>query len=73
MIEHAFQDHHHFESADLEFGDDLPLLMTEKDAVKCRKFAGQGRWMVPATAEPGASFDKQFMDLLSEVTRTKTS
>ena len=36
-IEHAFADHHALVAADLEFGDDLPVLMTEKDAVKCRR------------------------------------
>lgn len=39
VIEHAFVDHHRFTASDLEFDDDLPLLMTEKDAVKCRPFA----------------------------------
>ncbi len=32
---HPFPDHHAFIAADLEFGDDLPVLMTEKDAIKC--------------------------------------
>jgi tetraacyldisaccharide 4'-kinase len=40
---HVFDDHHRYRREELEFGDELPLLMTEKDAVKCRAFA-QGRW-----------------------------
>jgi len=32
-------DHAVFKPADIEFGDGLPVLMTEKDAVKCRTFA----------------------------------
>ena len=32
---HAFPDHHAFRAADLDFGDRLPVVMTEKDAVKC--------------------------------------
>ncbi len=44
VIEHPFPDHHHFVSADLQFNDDYPILMTEKDAVKCQSFAGQNVW-----------------------------
>ena len=49
-IEHPFPDHHAFRRTDLEFGDALPLLMTEKDAVKCRGFAGETWWSVPVRA-----------------------
>ena len=55
-IEHAFPDHHRYTPADLDFGDGLPLLMTEKDAVKCRAFARAHWWMVPVRAELPASF-----------------
>jgi tetraacyldisaccharide 4'-kinase len=40
LIEHPFADHHRFTAADLNFQDDLPVVMTEKDAVKCSGFAG---------------------------------
>jgi tetraacyldisaccharide 4'-kinase len=50
VIEHAFADHHALVASDLEFGDDLPVLMTEKDAVKCRGFADARLWYVPVTA-----------------------
>lgn len=56
--EHAFPDHHHYTAADFDFGDGLPVLMTEKDAVKCRAFAQPDWWSVPVTAElPDAFFD----------------
>lgn len=48
---HAFADHHAFSAADLAFGDDLPVLMTEKDAVKCRSCAGPQHWYLPVTAQ----------------------
>ncbi|MDY0071307.1 MAG: tetraacyldisaccharide 4'-kinase [Thauera sp.] len=35
VIEHAFPDHHAFSADDLAFADALPVVMTEKDAVKC--------------------------------------
>jgi tetraacyldisaccharide 4'-kinase len=58
VIEHAFADHHAFVAADLAFGDGLPVLMTDKDAVKCRGFAQSHWWRVPVRAElPAAFFD----------------
>lgn len=50
IVEHAFPDHHPFSAADLDFGDAQPVLMTEKDAVKCRAFADARAWYVPVTA-----------------------
>jgi len=50
VIEHPFADHHPFAAGELAFGDDAPVLMTEKDAVKCRTFAQNRWWYVPVTA-----------------------
>ncbi|MBE0438500.1 MAG: tetraacyldisaccharide 4'-kinase [Gammaproteobacteria bacterium] len=50
VIEHSFTDHHCFRESDLQFGDDLPILMTEKDAVKCQSFAKPNMWFVPIEA-----------------------
>jgi len=50
VIEHAFPDHHPFTAEDLSFGGGLPVLMTEKDAVKCALFADPGWWLVPTEA-----------------------
>jgi tetraacyldisaccharide 4'-kinase len=57
-IEHSFADHHDFVAVDLDFADGLPVLMTDKDAVKCRRFAQPHWWRVPVVAElPAAFFD----------------
>lgn len=48
--EHAFADHHAFIETDLAFGDGAPILMTSKDAVKCRSFAQPHMWELPVTA-----------------------
>lgn len=56
LIPHAFPDHHAFAPDDLAFHDGLPVLMTEKDAVKCRPFAQPHWWSVPVTADLPASF-----------------
>lgn len=50
LIEHPFPDHHVFTPGDLDFGDELPVLMTEKDAVKCCTFAAAHCWAVTAQA-----------------------
>src|SRR5690606_5647745 len=51
VVPHAFPDHHAYTAADFEFGSDLPVLMTEKDAVKCAAFAGERYYAVPVEAE----------------------
>lgn len=57
-IEHAFPDHHAFSADDLRFSPALPVLMTEKDAVKCRAIAPAQTYAVPVDAElPVAFFD----------------
>lgn len=54
IIEHAlgFVDHHHFTKEDVShLSKTIPLLMTEKDAVKCQPFAKEHWWYVPVGAE----------------------
>jgi tetraacyldisaccharide 4'-kinase len=43
---HALPDHARLTAADISFPDALPVLMTEKDAVKCRAIADQRHWAV---------------------------
>ena len=51
IIRHPFPDHHRYQPDDLGFGDSTPVLMTEKDAVKCREIAPPDCWAVPASAK----------------------
>ena len=53
---HGFPDHHTYTPADLDFGDGAPVLMTEKDAVKCAAFAHENWYAVPAIAQLPESF-----------------
>lgn len=50
LIEHPFADHRPLGAAELDFGDALPVLMTEKDAVKCAHLADRRLWFVPVEA-----------------------
>ncbi|MFG6159744.1 tetraacyldisaccharide 4'-kinase [Halomonas sp. 1390] len=53
---HAFADHHRYTAEDLAFGDDRPLVMTAKDAVKCRGLAPDESWVLEVEASPDAAF-----------------
>ena len=64
VLSHAFPDHHRFVPADIRFGDDKPVLMTGKDAVKCRHFASESDWYVPVKVELSAEFCAQLDALL---------
>jgi tetraacyldisaccharide 4'-kinase len=50
----AFADHHVFQPTDLPSGG--AVLMTEKDAVKCREFAGADWWAVELDVAPEDGF-----------------
>jgi tetraacyldisaccharide 4'-kinase len=56
LVEHPFADHHAFRIEDFA-GLRGPILMTEKDAVKCRGLGLDDAWAVPVAAElPDAFF-----------------
>jgi tetraacyldisaccharide 4'-kinase len=63
---HSFPDHYRFERSDIEFGDDKPVLMTEKDAVKCLAFAGKQHWYLPVQACPEPEFAEKLLTTLRE-------
>lgn len=46
VLAHALADHASITAADLDFADDYPVLMTEKDAVKCAAIADRRHWAV---------------------------
>ena len=56
VVPHAFPDHHGYGAADLDFGNDQPVLMTEKDAVKCAAFADARCYVVSVDAELPEAF-----------------
>ena len=70
VIRHPFPDHHRFCARDIHFGDGLPVLMTEKDAVKCQEFAGPEHWYVPVEARLPAVFEQRLLALIERRTKT---
>ena len=71
IIRHAFADHHVFLQEDIMFDDTLPVLMTEKDAVKCRAFAGDRHWYLPVRAQLDANFFPRLLDRIRAATPTQ--
>lgn len=54
----ALEDHHRFVPADICFGDDRAVIMTEKDAVKCTGIADARHWFVPVDARLDAAAER---------------
>lgn len=65
VVPHAFADHHRYQASDFEFGSNLPVLMTEKDAVKCAAFATESHYSVPVRADLPEAFYVALLDRLS--------
>ena len=61
---HAFPDHHAFSQRDVTFPDADAVLMTEKDAVKCRKFAAECHWALRVDAEVDAVLGERVLQKL---------
>lgn len=55
VIEHPFPDHHAYQASDFPWRD-RPVLMTEKDAVKCADFADDNHWFVAVRAQVNPEF-----------------
>lgn len=64
---HVFPDHHLFGAGDLDFGDDWPIVMTEKDAVKCEHFCDDRYWYLPVDVELPEVFERRLKTLLKQV------
>lgn len=64
---HAFHDHHRYNSADLEFNDPLPIVMTDKDAVKCREFATENMYALRVEAVLDAGFYDQVQEKINQI------
>src|SRR2546429_2578728 len=62
IIEHPFPDHHAFAAGEVTFADELSVLMTEKDAVKCRAFGNPRHWYVPVAAEFSVPHARELLD-----------
>jgi len=69
IIPHAFADHHIFTAQDLIFNDNKPIIMTEKDAVKCQAFANSHMYYLPISAELSDDFWQGFTKKINDIHR----
>ena len=65
VVPHPFPDHHAFVAADLDFGDPAPVVMTEKDAVKCKRLTKPNHWVFPVNASLDPAFERWLLEKLS--------
>lgn len=65
---HSYPDHYAYRPTDLNFGDNMPLIMTEKDMVKCREFAQDNWWYLTVDTCCDEEFEQQ---LLTQLTHLK--
>ncbi len=65
-VEHDFPDHHAYDARDLAFDEPLPVVMTAKDAVKCRVFARENTFSLVVEAQPGPDFWSAFDQQLAQ-------
>lgn len=61
IFQHSFPDHYQFRAQDIQFDDEAKIIMTEKDAVKCEKFADYRYWCLPVEAELPSDFGEQIL------------
>ena len=58
---HPFADHHAFDADELLFSSNYPVVMTEKDAVKCAMFDNlRNHWFLPVAAHLSPAFWQAF-------------
>lgn len=61
--ERAFPDHHRFTAEDfIDLPNGLPILMTEKDAVKCKDFELENAWYLSVDAFLPSDWENQVVD-----------
>lgn len=66
-VPHAFADHAVFSPQALSFTPALPVVMTEKDAVKCASFAAPDWWYLAVEAVPSPAFVSWFDSQLTRL------
>jgi len=64
VITHEFSDHETYTRYDGAVRDNLPVVMTEKDAVKCNAFELPHHWSVPVDVELSESAKIKLQQLL---------
>jgi tetraacyldisaccharide 4'-kinase len=67
LDERPYPDHHRFNPDEAASWPPGPLIMTEKDAVKCEGFARHDFWYLPVDATMDSGFVKLLSDKLKGI------
>lgn len=67
VMSHAFPDHYAYRMSDFSFTDAYPIIMTEKDAVKCEAFADERYWYLDVTMNVSESLQQQLLAKLKQL------
>jgi tetraacyldisaccharide 4'-kinase len=70
---HPLPDHARLQAADISFADGRPVLMTEKDAVKCELVAGPQHWYVPVTASFAGAASDALLKIVTQAIQTRVA
>ena len=62
----SFPDHFHYQAESLQSVNDQTVIMTEKDAVKCQRFARPGWWYLPVDVELPEEFGLSLVSKLEK-------
>jgi tetraacyldisaccharide 4'-kinase len=73
VVGHPLPDHAQLRAGDICFPDERPVLMTEKDAVKCRRIAGPGHWYVPVAASFDGVESKVLLGIVTEAIQKRAA
>ena len=64
LIEHPFADHYQYKEQDLVYEEPYPIIMTEKDAVKCQSFTLTECWYLPIKAKVDSALASNIINQL---------
>lgn len=67
VIEHSFSDHHQYTQADFDGLNDYPIMMTEKDAVKCKLLNIPNSWVLQVAAMLPDTFKDSLLQRLAAI------
>jgi len=73
VLRHPLPDHARLSDSDVRFDDDLDVVITEKDAVKCTGFAHERLWYLPVDLVFEKGADMQWLDALHDKLQSSVS
>lgn len=74
VVPQVFPDHHLYSEEEVNFANGLPVVMTEKDAIKCDKFKSLDQhWYLPVNAQLPSEFWVAFARSIKNLTKKEIS